>query len=218
MPTILLVERESARDPSLASSLQRSSVAIVVENDYRSAIANMATHDPDLIILDAASMRTSGVRMARQLIRAGDGVPLIRVAPPDSSSTNSPQNEFLLIRPFSLRRLKILAGRLLPPGPEDELQVGPICVDLESRTVRAHGRCTLLTPKAMELLLYLQKNSGRLVTRKRLMKYVWGTDYTGDTRTIDVHVSWLRKAIEQDPGSPQYLKTLRGVGFRLEFD
>lgn len=218
MPTVLLIERESGHNSSFASSLRRSSVSVLVENDFRKAISNMPAHEPDLIVLDSASMRTSGVRMARRLIQAIDGVPLIRVAPAGTSSTNSHEGEFLLIQPVSLRRLVTLTHRLLPPEPEDELRVGSICIDPKSRVVRAHGRCTLLTPKAMALLLYLRNNEGRLVSRKKLMKRVWGTDYTGDTRTIDVHVSWLRKALEQDPESPQYLMTVRGVGFRLELD
>lgn len=216
MPTILFVERDSGHSPSLVSALRHRPVAVVVENDFRSAIANMATHEPDLIVLDAASMRTSGVRIARCLIQARNGVPLIRIAPTETSYTNSHENEFLLIQPFSLRRLVTLSTRLLPPVTEHELHIGPVSIDTKSRTVRSRGRCTLLTPKTMALLLYLHKNGGRLVTRERLMKHVWGTDYIGDTRTIDVHVSWLRKAIEEDPKSPQYLKTIRGVGLRLE--
>lgn len=138
MPTILLVEREAGHNPSLASSLRARSVAVVMENDFHSAIANIAVHEPDLVVLDSAYMRTSHVRMAHQLIQASDGVPLIRVAPAETAPTHIHENEFLIIiQPFSLRQLTTLATRLLPPDPEDELSIGPIRVDKKSRTVRS---------------------------------------------------------------------------------
>jgi len=218
VPRILLVEREGGQNPSFAPSLRHRRIDVVVEHGFLGAIDKIDRHQPDLIVLDAASMKTSGVRMARQLIAAGDGVPLIRITAAESSSLYSQVNEFVLIHPFTPRKLVNLASRLLPPEPKDEIRVGHVCADTKNGAVRCHGKCNLLTPKTMEMFLFLQKNRGRLVTRERLMKHVWGTDYTGDMRTIDVHASWLRNAIELDPTSPQYLKTIRGVGYRLDIE
>jgi DNA-binding response OmpR family regulator len=218
VPRILLVEREGGRNPSFAPSLRRRHIDVVIEFGFRSAIENIENHHPDLIVLDAASMRTSGKRMAGRLIEACDGIPLIRITTAEPGSQQRRANEFILTHPFVPRKLVNLASRLLPSGPEHEIHLGHISSDTKSRVLRCHGRCTLLTPKTMALFLFLQKNRGRLVTRARLMKHVWGTDYTGDMRTIDVHVSWLRNAIELDPEAPQFLKTIRGVGYRLDIE
>lgn len=218
MPGILLIEREGGHNPSFASSLRRRRIDVVVEYGFLSAIDNIDRHEPDLIVLDAASMKTSGVRMAGQLLKAGNGVPLIRIVSAESRSRQDQVNEFVLIHPFTPRKLVNLARRLLPPEPKYEIRVGPVCADTKGGVVRCHGKCTLLSPKTMALFLFLQKNRGIMVTRERLMKHVWGTDYTGDMRTIDVHASWLRSAIELDPDSPEYLKTIRGVGYRLDVE
>lgn len=218
MPRVLLVEREGDHNPSFAPSLRRCRIDVVVEYGLLSAIDNIDRHEPDLIVLDTASMKSRGVRMAGQLIEAGDGIPLIRITASESRSRHDQANEFILIHPFTPRKLVNLVSRLLPPEPKNEIRVGHVCVDTKGRTVRCHGKCTLLTPKTIAMFLFLQKNKGRLVTRKRLMKHIWGTDYIGDMRTIDVHASWLRNAIELDPGTPQYLKTIHGVGYRLDVE
>lgn len=218
MPRILLVEREGGHNPSFAPSLRRRRIDVVVEYGFLSAIDSIDRHQPDLIVLDAASMKTSGVRMAGQLAEAGDGVPLIRIISAKPRSRQIRVNEFILIHPFTPRKLVNLASRLMPPDPKHEIRVGHVCADTKGGVVRCHGKCTLLSPKTMAMFLFLQKNRGRLVTRERLMKHVWGTDYTGDMRTIDVHASWLRSAIELDPDSPEYLKTIRGVGYLLDVE
>lgn len=218
MPMILLVQQEGSRNPSFAPSLRRHRLGVVVEHSLRGAINNINRHDPDLIVLDAASMKTSGVRMASQLLDAGDGAPLIRITSAEPSSNRRPANEFVLIHPFSLRKLVNLVNRLLPPDPKHEIRAGHISVDTNSGVIRCHGKCTLLSPMTMALFLFLHRHKGRLVPRGKLMKHVWGTDYTGDMRTIDVHINWLRNAIEPDPASPQYLKTVRGVGYRLDIE
>ena len=95
---------------------------------------------------------------------------------------------------------------------------GPIHLDLERRQVRCEDRETHLTPRLTRLLRMLMENTGEVLERKQLFRRVWKTEYTGDTRTLDVHISWLRSAIEKDPRRPKYLKTIRGVGYRLDAD
>ena len=118
MPGILLIEREGGHNPSFALSLRRRRIDVVVEYSFLSAIDNIYRHQPDLIVLDAASIRTSGVRMAGQLLKAGNGVPLIRIISAESRSRQNQVNEFILIHPFTPRKLVNLASRLLPPEPK----------------------------------------------------------------------------------------------------
>jgi len=218
VPSILLVERESGHNFSFAPLLRRRYVDVIVEHGLLNAIDSIYHHEPDLIVLNAASMKTSGVRMARHLIEAVNYAPLIRIITSEHSPRHSQANEFILAQPFTPRKLVNLVSRLLPPEPKDEICIGSIRIDTKRRTVRCHGKCTLLTPKTSALFLFLLKYRGRFVTRERLMKHIWVTDYTGDMRTIDVHASWLRNALELDPSSPQYLKTIRGVGYRLDVE
>jgi DNA-binding response OmpR family regulator len=105
---------------------------------------------------------------------------------------------------------------LLPGKDEDAIVVGPIRLNLFKSTVRCHGKLTRLTPQLVSLLKLLIKRNGRVVSRKEIMQHVWRTSYMGDTRTLDVHISWLRKAIEPDIRSPKFIKTVRGLGYRLD--
>ena len=105
---------------------------------------------------------------------------------------------------------------LLPGDGKDSLHAGPIRLDLDKRIVRCLGRQTRLTPRLVRLLKILIEHPGEVIERRLLFSKVWETDYTDDTRTLDVHVYWLRRAIEADPEKPKFLKTVRGVGYRLD--
>jgi DNA-binding response OmpR family regulator len=112
-----------------------------------------------------------------------------------------------------------LANRIKPLLPSDGknvVHVGPIRLDLEHRRVKCLNKNTKLTPRLIRLLRILLDNHGEVVERESLFKRVWETNYTGDTRTLDVHISWLRGALEIDPNNPRFLKTIRGVGYRLD--
>ena len=104
----------------------------------------------------------------------------------------------------------------MPGDGNNVLSVGPIRLDIENRRVRALGKNAKLTPRLITLLQILMDKHGEVVEREALFKKVWETNYTGDTRTLDVHISWLRRAIELDPDNPKFLKTIRGVGYRLD--
>jgi DNA-binding response OmpR family regulator len=213
---ILLIERGGSRSPSFVPALRKRSYRVKVEHDIRSAIEHFHPDPPDIVILDAASMKTSGVRMASRLHKALNGIPLVLVSPKGTNfSSNGRVSEFL-VRPFTARKLLNLIARLSPADSQDEICAGPIRLDTSRRVVRYRNRETRLTPKAAALLRLLIERLGRLVKREEMMRRVWHTDYTGDMRTIDVHISWLRKAIEPDPDSPRYLKTIRGLGYRLD--
>jgi DNA-binding response OmpR family regulator len=127
-----------------------------------------------------------------------------------------------MTKPFSMRellaRVRVLLRRAELPatGEVDTIQLGPIEVDLRGRQVRRDGKQLALKPKEYELLVHLLKNRGRAFTREQLLDQVWGYEYAGDTRTVDVHVSWLRQKIEEVPAKPTRLVTVRGMGYRFD--
>ena len=121
-----------------------------------------------------------------------------------------------LVHPFTPRKLLNRVECLLPGDDNFTLEAGPISLNLSQLKVRCYKKETRLTPKLAKLIELFMQNPGRLMTRKKLIRKVWHTDYTGDTRTLDVHMSWLRHAIEPDPSDPQLLKTIRGMGYRLD--
>ena len=118
--------------------------------------------------------------------------------------------------PFTIRKLLNRITPLLPGDGQHMLHLGHIRLDLERKRVRCQGREARLTPRLTHLLEVLMQHAGEVVERQQLFKEVWETDYTVDTRTLDVHISWLREALEEDPRHPQYLKTIRGLGYRLD--
>jgi DNA-binding response OmpR family regulator len=122
----------------------------------------------------------------------------------------------ILELPFTSRKLLNRIAPLLPGDGKNIIHVGFIRLDLELKRVRCKGREARLTPRLTHLLRVMMQHAGEAVERQKLFSEVWETQYTGDTRTLDVHISWLREAIEADPRHPQFLKTIRGVGYRLD--
>ena len=118
--------------------------------------------------------------------------------------------------PFTAQKLANRIRPLLPSDGKNVVHAGPIRLDLEHRRVKCLGKNTKLTPRLIKILRILIDQHGEVVERETLFKRVWETNYTGDTRTLDVHISWLRRAIEKDPVHPRFLKTIRGIGYRLD--
>ena len=141
---------------------------------------------------------------------------IILVSPENSEPDPGNGASITLIHPFTPRKLLNRVARLLPGDESFMLEVGPIRLNLAQRKVYTYGKESRLTPKQTKLLEVFMLNPGRLLTRKSLIKQVWQTDYIGDTRTLDVHMSWLRDAIEKDSSRPQLLRTIRGMGYRLD--
>lgn len=213
---ILLIESDRANAPSFAPALEKKGYNVITRHQVTTALSAAAEHKPDLVILDAASMKTSGTRMSRSTRAKLDGVPIVLVAPPGTRSDPGSGASLTLIQPLTPRKLLNRVTRLLPGDERFNLEMGPIKLNLAQRKVRCRGRETRLTPKQAKLLEAFMHNPGRLMTRETLIRQVWHTDYTGDTRTLDVHMSWLRRSIEDDPKQPSLLKTIRGMGYRLD--
>lgn len=214
--SVLLIESGRASAPSFAPALEKKGYLVSVRHGLDEALELAAKKPPDVVVLDAASMLTRGTRMCRTARARLNGIPIILVAPPGTQADPASGASLTLVQPFTARKLLNRVARLLPSDDRDGLVVGPICLNLAQRRVKCMGRESRLTPKQARLLEVFMQNPGRLLSRQALIRQVWHTDYTGDTRTLDVHMSWLRRAVEPDPRHPQFLKTIRGVGYRLD--
>ena len=171
--------------------------------------------DPDLIIVNAASMRTTGRRICSSLREVANGVPVLLISSPERPALRNCADVVLTL-PFTARKLVNRIKPLLHGEGRNLLHTGPIRLDLERKRVRCQGREKTLTPRLIQLLKTFMERPGEALERERLFRVVWNTEYTGDTRTLDVHISWLRQAIEENPRNPQFIKTIRGVGYRLD--
>jgi len=155
------------------------------------------------------------VRICQSLRDNSEKLPVILILDKDTSVPKDAADVILNL-PFTVQKLSNRIKPLLPGDGKNVVHVGPIRLDTERRRVRCLGKNTKLTPRLVSLLHILMEHHGEVVERENLFKRVWETDYTGDTRTLDVHISWLRRAIELDPLKPKFLKTIRGVGYRLD--
>lgn len=212
---LLVIEGRHAEVPSFAADLQKKGFEIVIAQSGSEATKKLEKTAPHLAVVNAASLRSSGVRICQSLHEKDSKLPIILIINPDVEVDKSVADSILVL-PFTAQKLVNRVKPLLPGDGKNVVHVGPIRLDLEHRRVKCLGKNTKLTPRLIRLLRILLDNHGQVVERESLFKRVWETNYTGDTRTLDVHISWLRGAIEIDPKSPRFLKTIRGVGYRLD--
>ncbi|MCX8063261.1 MAG: response regulator transcription factor, partial [Anaerolineales bacterium] len=212
---ILWIEGKRATRQGFVGQLESRGYEVHLVDSGKAAIQTLDTLDPDLVIVDAVSLRSSGKRICRSLREKSNGLPII-VITDGRIQTEESCVTVVLTLPFTIRKLINRIKPLLSSEVNKVIYRGPIRLDLEHRRVRCHGRETRLTPRLTQILKILLLNAGEVVERAVLFRAVWDTEYIEDTRTLDVHINWLRKAIEVDPKHPQHLKTLRGVGYRLD--
>ncbi|MBK8021428.1 MAG: response regulator transcription factor [Chloroflexi bacterium] len=211
MASIMLI----GKNTEFSGDLKKRHEVTTVSNG-KEASAALLDGRFDVVILDSISLRTPGERTARSLKQQLNGVPLIHLYP-GTKAAETPA-DVVLLPPFSARKIQNAIGRLLTKaGHEgDVLECGPWGLNVDRRLLIADGQEISLTPKLAQLLEVFFRHPGETLDRKILMEKVWQTDYLGDTRTLDVHIRWIRRAIEQDPSRPRHLITLRGVGYRFE--
>jgi DNA-binding response OmpR family regulator len=223
--TILVVDDERTLRETLAESLEIEGYAVVQAADGREAVDAFRRHHPDLILLDLMLPEISGTEVCR-VIRAESGVPILMLTAKSAEIDKVVGLELgaddYVTKPFSFRELLARVRALLrrsevqASAPEPEtVDLGRVRVDLSGRRLLREGEALPVKPKAFELLAFLIRNAGHVFTRDQLLEKVWGYDYAGETRTVDVHVHWLRAQIEDDPANPAYLETVRGVGYVL---
>lgn len=213
---ILVIEGKRAERASYVGGLTKKSYRVVSVPSGNAALSRLAKEEFDLVIVDADSMRTSGKRICQSL-RATTDLPLVLIIGSDLKNNEGFEADVVLQLPFTLQKLLNRIKILLPVKPSNEvLKAGPIELDLAQRWVCLGEKHVSLTPRLVRLLQALMEHPGEVFEREELFKFVWETEYTGDTRTLDVHVSWLRQALEEDPRHPDYIKTVRGIGYRLD--
>ena len=208
-----------ATDPQLKTAIEQKGGIVEDISTGSTALKKIKKSKPSVVIVDAASMRSSGIRICKSIRDTAKNLPIILITS-ESRSTNEkvPYADYVLKLPFTARKLINRILPLLPGDDEHSLKAGPIILDLERKQVKCNGKKTTLTPRLVRLLKMLIDQRGDIVDRNELFKEVWRTDYTGDTRTLDVHISWLRNAIEKDPRKPVLLTTILRKGYRLEID
>jgi DNA-binding response OmpR family regulator len=213
--TLLVIEAKHAEIPSFAADLQKKGFDVHIAANGSNAISLLKEVSPSLVVVNAASLRSTGLRICQSIREKDAKLPIILILE-DEREVSKDAADAVLVLPFTAQKLVNRIKPLLPGDGKNVLHVGPIRLDLEKRRVRCLGKSTKLTPRLVTLLHLLMDKHGEVVERESLFKKAWETNYTGDTRTLDVHISWLRRAIELDPDNPKFLKTIRGVGYRLD--
>jgi DNA-binding response OmpR family regulator len=214
--SILWIEGKRADSPSFVPSLRRKDYQVEVVNTGNAALGRINDLEPDMLVINAASLRSSGTRICHSVRNMLDGLPIILIlAAGQVVSSDVPANVILNL-PFTVRKLVNRIAPFIPGEGSDILRAGVIHLDLVRKQVRCPNKEAKLTPRLTRLLQILMENHGEVVAREALFRKAWNTEYTGDTRTLDVHISWLRKALEDDVRNPRYLKTIRRVGYRLD--
>lgn len=223
MTRILIVEDEQSYRDALSYMLQREGFDVAEAADGQSGLSEFDRNGADLVLLDLMMPGMSGTEVCRQLRLRGN-VPVIMVTARDSEIDKIVGLELgaddYVTKPFSHRELVARIRAVLRRGQDAELlpevvEVGDVRMDIERHEVSVSGRAVRLALKEFELLELLLRNAGRVMTRAQLIDRVWGSDYVGDTKTLDVHVKRLRSKIEPDPARPVKLVTVRGLGYKF---
>lgn len=228
-PTVFIVEDEDAFIEALDIGLQREGFRVEIARDGAEALLNFESVKPDIILLDVMLPKVSGTDVCRE-IRKKSQVPIIMVSAKGSEIDTVVGLEVgaddYIVKPYRLRELvarirAALRRSSLTDSEIDEVgfgtvRVGEVQIDPEQHMVTVRGTVTKLPLKEFELLYVLMANAGRVMTRENLIDRVWGSDYYGDTKTLDVHIKRLRSKIEIDPANPVNVVTIRGLGYKYE--
>ena len=224
MTRILIVEDEAALAEPLQYLLSREGYETEIAPDGASAIASFDRAPHDLVLLDLMLPGISGVDVCRE-IRTRSQVPIIMLTAKDSEVDIVVGLELgaddYVTKPYSSRELlarikAVLRRRIEPEEDPAILEAGPVRMDIDKHVVSVGGREIAMPLKEFELLEMLMRNSGRVLTRGQLIDRVWGSDYFGDTKTLDVHIKRIRSKIEATPSEPKILVTVRGLGYRFD--
>lgn len=226
MTRILIVEDEESLSEAIAFLLSKEGFEVEIASTGPSAIEKFELNGADLILLDLMLPGLSGTEVCRQ-IRTKSAVPIIMLTAKDSEIDKVVGLELgaddYVTKPYSSRELIARIRAVLRRGEMIEsntevgiLTVGPVRLDIDRHIITVNGLPVSLPLKEFELLEFLMRNAGRVLTRVQLIDRVWGSDYVGDTKTLDVHIKRLRAKIEKDPANPEFIQTVRGMGYKME--
>jgi two-component system, OmpR family, response regulator RegX3 len=222
---VLVVEDEESISDALSYLLRKEGYDVTVAADGDTALSEFDRSGHDLVLLDLMLPGMSGTEVCKAL-RTRSNVPVIMVTAKDSEVDKVVGLELgaddYVTKPFSSRELVARVRAVLRRGAVEAdlsssvVEAGPVRMDVERHVVTVNGEKTKLPLKEFELLELLLRNAGRVLTRGQLIDRVWGADYVGDTKTLDVHVKRLRAKVEPDPGVPRHIVTVRGLGYKFE--
>jgi len=224
---ILIVEDDQALLDVLKYNITKEGYNVIAATDGIQALEVARVSKPDLILLDIMLPKMSGFDVCR-ILRKETTIPILMLTAKDEEVDKIVGLEIgaddYMTKPFSMRELlariraMLRRAEMIKPKPVEEavLRISDLEVDLARHQATLSGTKLDLTPKEFDLLVFLARNRGLVFSREQLLERVWGYDYAGDTRTVDVHIRWLREKIEVNPAKPKRLATIRGVGYKLE--
>ena len=227
MAKVLVVEDDRNLLDTLKYNLRREGYNVVAAPDGAEAIQIARRERPDLIVLDIMLPKLSGFEVCR-ILRKEMTTPILMLTAKDEEIDKVVGLEIgaddYMTKPFSMRELLARVGAMLrrsemavgPAVAAEVLIIGDLEIDVARHRASLGGTTLELTPKEFDLLTFLAKNKGFVFSREQLLEKVWGYDFAGDTRTVDVHIRWLRQKIEREPTEPERLVTVRGTGYKLE--
>ena len=212
---ILWAGKRRADIPTFVPDLEVKGYKVTFVSTGKDALSKLGKSKPDVMVVDGASMRTTGSRICKSVQAKYPSLPIILINSKDNLPTNEVVADVQLVHPFTIRKLE---NRIIPFSPgdgNDTIKVGPILLDMDRQVIRCNGREEHVTPRMAELLKMMIKSKGSVLDRRKMFSKIWRTDYTEDTRSLDVHINWLRKIIEKDPDHPNLILTVRGKGYKL---
>jgi DNA-binding response OmpR family regulator len=212
---ILFLEKDMTTADLLVPSLERKGHEVSVARTQRQAMRCLKSSRPDLLVVDLASYGSRGYKMSDAVRAELDGVPAILLLEKGHPGPVGPDDAFMTA-PFTSRKLLYRVRQVADALTSREIRAGPLLLDPDTRMLSKGEDAVRLRPKEAALLALFMRNPGKVLSRQEIMKEIWETDYVGDTRTLSVHVRWLRERIEDDPSHPKFLRTVRGVGYRFE--
>jgi len=225
--SILIVEDDQNLLSALKYNLQKEGYGVATAADGAEAIETARRERPELIVLDVMLPKLSGFDVCR-ILRKEMTVPILMLTAKNEEVDKIVGLEIgaddYMTKPFSMRELLARIRAMLrraemvkpqPAGEQASLKIGELEIDVARHQVFCKSSPLDLTPKEFDLLVFLARNKGFVFSREQLLEKVWGYDYAGDTRTVDVHIRWLRQKIEDDPAKPKRLVTIRGTGYKL---
>jgi len=230
MSTVLLVEDDAVIRDAVAYNLSLDGHDVLTAADGASGLNMARRHRPDAVVLDVMLPRMSGLDVCR-ILRAETPVPILlltaRDAEPDRVQGLELGADDYVTKPFSMRELRARVGSMLrrdnlsrQAGPRAEAAAQPVTgggltLDPARHELRRRGEVVALRPRGFSLLEYLMRHPEQVLTRDQILESVWGITYRGETRTVDVHIRWLREKIEEDPAHPQHIQTVRSIGYKF---
>jgi len=212
--TVLLVANDKTATTAYANLFNKKDYAILAAHSGRQALKETKSHNLDAIVVDATSPRLNCKTLCRKL-KSVSFAPLILITQPNAKIDGAINVAGSVPKPVVAKRLVPRVKAAIDSKPLCLLTIGKLALDLEKQKLTRGGKTFPLTPKEFSLLKILMDRAGQVVTRKVLMREVWETDYMGDTRTLDVHIRWVREKVEEDPSEPRRLMTVRGEGYKI---